>query len=85
MMITTKKLIFPVMCICMTHAQAGIVKGKVIDAKTGETMIGASVTYAQGKGTITDLDGNFSLDIPDGQHTLMGCGNHLCCCPLWYA
>lgn len=70
MMITTKKLIFPVMCICMTHAQAGIVKGKVIDAKTGETMIGASVTYAQGKGTITDLDGNFSLDIPDGQHTL---------------
>ncbi len=58
------------MCFCMTHAQAGIIKGKVIDSKTGETMIGATVTYAQGKGAITDLNGEFSLDIPDGEYTL---------------
>ena len=41
----------------------GEVKGTVKDATTGETIVGASILYAAGKGTVTDLDGNFSLKI----------------------
>ena len=37
--------------------------GKVIDASTGETLIGATISYADGKGTATDMDGNYYLKI----------------------
>ena len=49
---------------------AGVVKGKVVDAETGETLPGASVTFAEGKGISTDVNGMFSLDIPNGRRTL---------------
>ena len=49
---------------------AGVVKGKVVDAETGETLPGASVTFAEGKGISTDVNGMFSLDIPNGKRTL---------------
>lgn len=41
--------------------QAHVVKGAVVD-ESGEPMIGVSVSYAPGKGTVTDLDGHFVLD-----------------------
>lgn len=42
------------------------VKGTVKDAK-GEPLIGATIMIkGTDKGTVTDLDGNFALDIPDG-------------------
>ena len=45
-----------------TTQQAGICKGLVKDA-TGESVIGASVVVkGTTNGTITDFDGNFSLD-----------------------
>lgn len=46
-------------------AQNVTVKGTVTD-KTGETVIGASVVQKgnAGNGTITDIDGNFSLSVP---------------------
>uniref|UniRef100_UPI0035A19A0E SusC/RagA family TonB-linked outer membrane protein n=1 Tax=Prevotella heparinolytica TaxID=28113 RepID=UPI0035A19A0E len=46
-------------------AQNVTVKGTVTD-KTGETVIGASVVQKgnSGNGTITDIDGNFSLTVP---------------------
>ena len=46
-------------------AQTVTVKGTVTD-KTGETVIGASVVEKgnTGNGTITDIDGNFSLSVP---------------------
>ena len=46
-------------------AQNVTVKGTVKD-KTGETVIGASVVEKgnTGNGTITDIDGNFSLSVP---------------------
>ncbi len=53
-----------------TFALAGVVEGKVIDAETGEPLIGASVTYANGKGVSTDLDGCFSLNLPNGKCSL---------------
>lgn len=53
-----------------TAMQAGILKGKVTDAETGEALPGASVTFAEGKGTSTDMDGNFSLTVPDGKQNI---------------
>lgn len=49
-----------------TTQQAGICKGLVKDA-TGESVIGASVVVkGTTNGTITDFDGNFSLDVKKG-------------------
>lgn len=46
--------------------QAGVVKGQILDAN-GEPVIGATVkVQGQKGGTITDLDGNFSLDAAKG-------------------
>lgn len=57
-------------CAGWATAMAGVVKGKVVDAETGETLPGASVTYASGKGISTDVNGMFSLDIPNGKRRL---------------
>ena len=53
-------------------AQNQAVTGKVVD-ETGEPVIGATVTLAgqKGTGTITDLDGNYTLSVPkDGKVTI---------------
>jgi TonB-linked SusC/RagA family outer membrane protein len=54
----------------MTFAQR-TVTGSITDVN-GESLIGANV-LAKGTsvGTITDLDGNFSLEVPDGKNTLV--------------
>lgn len=47
------------------------VKGKVTDAETGEGLIGASVTVVgTTRGAITDLDGNYSVEVPQGSTQL---------------
>lgn len=52
-------------------AQSRPVKGQVLDDK-GEGVPGASVQVKGTKtGTITDADGNFSLDVPDDDNTLI--------------
>lgn len=51
--------------------QTGVVKGTVVDAQ-GETIIGASVTIKGGTvGTITDINGNFSLTVPAGSQLVI--------------
>lgn len=51
--------------------QQGIVKGTVVDTQ-GEPIIGASVTIKGGTvGTITDIDGNFSLTVPAGSQIVV--------------
>jgi TonB-linked SusC/RagA family outer membrane protein len=47
-------------------AQDRVISGTVKDASTGETLIGVSILI-QGttKGTITDVDGNFSIKVPE--------------------
>jgi iron complex outermembrane receptor protein len=49
------------------HAQEKKISGQVTDAENGETLIGVNVTAATDKtlGTVTDLDGNYSLTLPD--------------------
>lgn len=47
------------------------IDGVVVDAATGETMIEAPViVVGRGTRTLTDFDGNFSLDLPPGTYTL---------------
>ena len=45
-------------------AQTQKVSGTVLDAKTGETLIGVSVLESgTTNGVVTDLDGNFTLNV----------------------
>lgn len=52
-------------------AQKGTIRGTVIADKTGETLIGVNILVTEkGTGTITDLDGNFSLKLDPGVYSL---------------
>ncbi|MEN8157318.1 MAG: carboxypeptidase-like regulatory domain-containing protein [Bacteroidota bacterium] len=51
-------------------AQQVTVSGVVSDARTGESLIGANVLYSPTQGTITDLNGRFTLKLPPGAYTL---------------
>ncbi|MBE0648162.1 MAG: carboxypeptidase-like regulatory domain-containing protein, partial [Bacteroidales bacterium] len=59
-------LLFP----ALLHAQLATIKGTVTDATTGETLIGATILYGEGKGGVTDLDGQFELRVPEGTYTI---------------
>jgi TonB-dependent receptor len=48
----------------------GRVTGMVIDGENGQPVIGVSVCI-NNKGTITDIDGSFSLSLPQGSYTAM--------------
>lgn len=54
------------------HAQlqSRNIKGQIVD-ETGEPLIGVSV-FVKGTtvGTITDMDGNYALEVPEGSNTL---------------
>lgn len=54
-----------------TFAQEGTIKGKVIDAKTKEALVGASIAQpGTSNGTITDGKGNFSLQLKEGTQSI---------------
>ena len=42
---------------------AQTVQGTIVDASTGESIIGATVKYGDGKGVMTDIDGHFTIDV----------------------
>ncbi len=46
------------------------ISGTVSDSLNSESLIGATIMYAPGKGTTTDVNGNFRLPIPVGQHNI---------------
>jgi outer membrane cobalamin receptor len=54
----------------LLSAQTGTVKGTVIDAGSGEPLIGVNILYASGKGTVTDLEGNYQMELPYGKYDL---------------
>lgn len=55
----------------MAVAQKTNVSGVVVSAEDGQPVIGASVIVKGTTiGTVTDFDGKFSLEVPDGQKTL---------------
>jgi TonB-dependent receptor len=55
-----------------TFAQ-GVISGKVVDGKTGETLIGATIAVENSPlGAQTDLDGNFTIPkVPKGRHNVV--------------
>ena len=57
-------------CVALTHAQRTIT-GMVSDA-SGESLIGANViSKGSTTGTVTEIDGSFSLEVPDGATILV--------------
>ena len=50
-------------------AQEGTIDGVITDKTTGETLIGATVLYAPGKGVTTDIDGKYSITLPYGTYS----------------
>lgn len=52
-------------------AQKGFLRGKIIEAATGEPLIGATILdVAAFNGVMSDFDGNFSLELDPGMHTI---------------
>ncbi|MGB1319228.1 MAG: carboxypeptidase-like regulatory domain-containing protein, partial [Flavobacteriales bacterium] len=52
------------------HAQKTRIYGVVKDASSAEPLISANVVYGDGLGVVTDLDGNFSISLANGDYTL---------------
>ncbi|MEI7595207.1 MAG: TonB-dependent receptor [Bacteroidota bacterium] len=53
-----------------SKAQTYTIKGNIKDATSSETLIGANITYATGKGVVSDIDGNYSISLVNGEYTL---------------
>jgi len=50
--------------------QHSIFRGRVTDGQTGEALFGATILYARDRGTVTNQEGVFVLELPQGNHTL---------------
>ncbi|WKN33627.1 TonB-dependent receptor [Porifericola rhodea] len=54
------------------YAQQGFLRGKIIDAETGEALIGATVSVpGTDKGAVADFNGNYSLKLDPGTHSVL--------------
>ncbi|RZL14095.1 MAG: SusC/RagA family TonB-linked outer membrane protein, partial [Pedobacter sp.] len=58
-------LIFPLLIIHYADAQTRQIKGKITDEKTGESLPGVNVKAGDNARTVSDQNGNFSLNIPN--------------------
>ena len=55
----------------VAFAQKGKLTGKIVDGETGEELIGATIMILEtGEGTITDLFGNYLLELEPGTYTV---------------
>ncbi len=65
-------ILLQVIFIAQVSAQTGTIRGQVIDDKTGEPLIGATVIIsATANGAATDLDGKYSINnVSAGTHAL---------------
>ena len=70
-----KKQFFVLLVCCLLSlaatAQQATISGQMTDADTGEPLIGATVSVGESTGAITDYDGQFSIEIEHGTHTLV--------------
>ncbi len=70
---------FSFVCLMVSHfvfaQNTGVLRGSVTELKTGETLFGATIQVLNemSKGTKTDVDGNYFLELNAGNHTLI-CG-----------
>ena len=59
-----------IVTLSFTSEAQSILRGKVIDKNTGESLIGATIIYGKGMGTATDVDGNYSISLPSGERSV---------------
>lgn len=50
--------------------QNGKITGVVSESLTGETLIGANIKVGADKGTVADIEGKFSIEVPAGEYTV---------------
>jgi len=62
-------LVVSLMASVTFFAQTSYVEGVITDSKTKETLPGTNVLY-KGNGVVTDLDGNYKIEVTPGQVTL---------------
>lgn len=55
---------------CTLLSQSVEIKGTIKDEGTGESIVGATVLIAEGKGVVTDLDGNYTIKADSGIYTI---------------
>ena len=61
-----------VFCSLAATAQQKTISGKITEASTGEPVIGANVQVKEASvGTVSDIDGNFKLTVPENGKTLV--------------
>ncbi|MFH2095777.1 MAG: TonB-dependent receptor [Bacteroidota bacterium] len=64
-------ILFFILLATVLYSQKGSLRGKVTDKGTGEELIGATILVKGTQtGTITDFDGNFSLDLAPGTYEI---------------
>lgn len=64
-------IVLLVMSVTMLMAQTRVVTGRVLSSEDGEPIIGATVMVPGTQtGTVTDIDGNFSLRVPNNEKAL---------------
>ena len=61
-------LFFAILLPFLLFAQKHQIRGVVTDANSGETLIGATVSYGDGKGVITDMDGRYYIKLDAGSY-----------------
>ena len=59
-----------IVTLSFTSEAQTILRGKVLDKNTGESLIGATIIYGKGMGTATDVDGNYSISLPSGERSV---------------
>ncbi len=57
----------PFFCISQVNAT---LKGSIIDKQTNEALPGTTITYAEGKGILSGLDGDFLFSLPEGNYLI---------------
>ena len=70
----TLKFLFTIclLFICYNIFSQGTIRGKLVDEKTHEPLIGAIVQIKETEeGIVTDLDGSYSIQLPEGSYTVM--------------
>jgi len=61
-----------IFCITLNSTAQSLVSGIVTDAKSGETLIGATVAIKEtGNGVTTDFDGKYEIRLDNGTHQLI--------------
>lgn len=66
-----KKLFTPLFFIFSSTvllSQTAVIRGKISDQKSKETIVGASVVVDDTTGTVTDINGNYIFSLPIGEH-----------------